>query len=555
VLTLRPYQVQALAGVDALIAAGQNRPAVVQATGLGKTVQFSAWLAEQHRLNPRGRSVVMVHRDELAQQARDEIHAYAPHLRPGIVMGSQSDHDRPVVIASVQTIGRRNASGGNRRREQIHSVRRGIVDEAHHAAAPTYRESMEYWGAFSGVPWLGFTATMKRDDKRGLGEIWQQIVERPDGGVWDTEWGVRNGYLVTPRGFRVKVPQLDLSQVRTRAGDLDVHDQATAMLDANTGAAIVKAIRDPELCRCDGTDRGVVFCPDVETAVTWAAEMNEAGIRTGVILGTTPKEERRRLFMAFRLGTIEWLCNAMVLTEGWNAPWCNVLIIARKTKSATLYQQMLGRGLRLFAGKTECRVLDVCGVTDMHGLAGLADLSMDGRVTPKDGQSLLEALEEFDAEQGESPFVSWDVVQQPAPVHRVVGTEIDLFGHSHSAWLQTRRGTWFVPAADLLFFLWPQADGLFGLWWVPKVRAQDAVLIQPDLPLEIGMALAEQHAAGYAPQETGKDAPWRQKGPVRAGQKRDLENLDLKIKRGMTAADAYDAMCVEIASRRLDWAS
>jgi len=549
-LDLRDYQRQGIDGANALIRAGSTRPVLLQATGLGKTVSGATWIAEQHQIEPRGRTLFLVHRDELAQQARDEIHGLAPHLQPGIVMGTQSDHDRPVVIGSTQTLGRRGKDGRNRRREQIHSVRRIVYDEAHHAASETAREILGYFGSFAGVPTLGLTATLSRADTRGLGEVWTDIVERPEGGLWDVEWGVRNGWLVTPRGFRVRVPQLDLSGVHIRAGDLAQEETATAMLNADTGAAIVKAIEDPSLVRCDGTDRGVIYCPNVDTAVSFAAEMNAAGHRTGVVLGSTPREERRRILAQFRTGELEWITNFGVLTEGWNAPWCNVLIIARPTKSAGLYQQMVGRGLRTFPGKTECIVLDVCGVTEIHGLAGLADLSMDRKIVPRDGQSLLEAMEEFEDEfGGKDPW--WE---DPAPpVHHVIGTEIDMFGKSHSVWLQTRAGTWFIPAADLLFFLWPQPDGLFSIYWTTKQAGTGSNLLQADLELDIGMALTEQHATTYAPQEAGKNAMWRQTGPIRPGQKAELKQWRIPVRKTMTAATAYDELCIAMASARLDW--
>lgn len=547
-LELRPYQEQALTGVDQALADGFTRPAIVQATGLGKAVELATWIARQHAAAPRGRTLALVHRDELAQQLRNKIHSQAPHLRPGIVMGPQDDYDRPVVIASTQTLGRLGKDGRNKRREKIHSVARIVYDECHHAAAPTARDTMAYFGAFAGLPTLGATATMSREDKRGLGEIWQHIVQRPGGGVWDTEWGIRNSYLADVRAWRIRVPQLHLEGVRIRAGDLAQDDTAEAMLDANTGAAIVKAIREFAPGR-----RGVVFAPNVEAALAFAADMNAAGIRTGTILGTTPLAERARLYAAFRTGDLQWLTNAMVMTEGWDAPWCDALVIARPTKSAALYQQMLGRGLRKFAGKQDCVVLDVCGATELHGLASLQDLSMDRLVKPREGQSLLEALDEFDdiemIENDGDPHRVFD-----HPVHKVIGTEVDLFGNSRSVWLQTagRMRIWFVPAADQLFFLWPQPDGLFALGRTAKERSEPAVGILSDLDLEVGMALAEQEALAYDPSSAGKDALWRQTGPVRAGQKRDLARYGLTAKRSMTAAQAYDQICIAMATVRLD---
>ncbi len=548
-LTLRPYQQAMLAEANRMVTAGTTRPQLVAATGLGKTVMFAADLTAFHQANPRARSVILLGRDELAEQARDKLHGQAPHLRPGIVMGTRNDYDRPVVIASAATVGREDKHGRSKRREAIHSVGRIIVDESHHVheGAPTWLRSVEYWGALAGVPTLGFTATPKPS------KLWQDIVRRPDGGLYDTEWGIRNGYLCDVRGIRVQVPQLDLSGVHMRAGDLDKGELAGQMLDANTGSAIVRYIHDILTPRF-GQRRGTVFCPNVATAEDFAAQMNAAGIPTGVILGTTPKDVRRRIYLAFERGELQWLCNAMVLTEGWDAPWCDAIIIARLTKVKELFQQIVGRGLRLFPGKTECIVGDVCGVTDLHDLAGMGDLA-GGEVKPRDGQSLLEALDEFDLEDNlDNGRAAWEPA--PPPVHRVIGTDVDLFGHSRSVWLRTGKGLWFIPAGAVLVFLWPQPDGHYSICRTLKngYPHQAPDVIQTDVTLEIGMALAEQFAEQYDPTTAGKDAAWRQKGPIRPGQKADLEAWGIERTPRMTAAQAYDAICTAIASSRLDWA-
>lgn len=538
----RAYQEEVLTGIDSLLASGTNRPAVVMATGLGKTVVFSHWIHRRVMSRPRERVVVWVHRDELAKQARDKIHSIAPHLRPGIVMANQRDHDRQVIVASIQTVSR----APYRRRDAIHGVGAMVADECHHAAAPTWRSTLEHFGAWAGVPTVGFTATMSREDGRGLGEIWEKVVERPDGGNWDTLWGVRNGFLADVRGIRVKVPRLDLSGVHIRGGDLQQDETAEAMLDANTGAAIVKAIHEFAPAR-----RGVVFAPNVATAEQFAADMNEAGIRTETIIGTTPVHERQAVYARFRTGETRWLTNAMVLTEGWDAPWADCAVIARPTKSSALYQQMVGRVLRPWpaGGKQDALILDVVGATELHGLASLTDLSEDRQVKPRENQSLLEAWDEFE----DSPELdTWQ--DAPAPVHSVVGTEIDMFGQSHSVWLQTAaKGIWFIPAGDMLFFLWPQAEGLYGLYAVSKQREMDAVLLQSGLHMEIGMALAEAEATEYAPEHVGKAAAWRQNGPVTKGQKAELARWGVTTGlTKMSSSDAYDKINVLIASRRLD---
>lgn len=548
-LALRDYQDETLLKVNQAIAAGENRPAIVHATGLGKTVTFSSWIAQRLAEQPRQRALVLVGgavAANLATQARDKIHSIAPHLRPGIVMANQRDHDRPVVVASVQTLSgsqTRNGMTSWPRREQIHNVGTIVVDEAHHAAAPTWRALLDYYGAFNGVPTLGCTATMSREDGRGLGEIWHRVVD-----VRDTIWGIRNGYLADVRGIRVHVPDLDLTGVHIRAGDLQQEETATAMLNADTGGAIIKSIYEFAPDR-----RGVVFAPNVATAVQWAEEMNDAGIATGVIIGTTTRDERAKIYAQFEAGKLRWLCTVMVLTEGWDAPWADCAVIARPTQVARLYQQMVGRILRLWAagGKVDALVLDVCGATDLHGLASLQDLSEDRQIKPRPGQSLLEAMDEFE-DDFDATHQGLDALGFHAPpVHSVVGVEIDMFGKSHSVWLQTDAGTWFVPAGDMFFFLWRKESGLYTLGMTPKERAERATPIQDDLDLEIGMALAEQCASDYAPQHAGRDASWRQTGPARPGQRADLRRYQRKAPKTMSAAQAFDEINRGMATVRL----
>jgi hypothetical protein len=128
-----------------------------------------------------------------------------------------------------------------------------------------------------------------------------------------------------------------------------------------------------------------------------------------------------------------------------------------------------------------------------------------------------------------------------------------MFGESHSLWLKTHGGTWFIPAGDSLFFLFEQPDGVFTLGLTTKNWAPGEPLwIQNDLDLQIGMALAEQYASEYAPEVVGKNAGWRQQGRATPGQRRDMERFGVKARKTMTSAQAYDEINRAIASFRLD---
>src|SRR5436190_21331894 len=165
-LPLRDYQRAAIDALHAGWQAGGTRLAVLLPTGAGKTVVFSHLAAEQHA---RGiRTLVLAHRDELIQQAAGKIRAVAPHLRVGVVKAERDEHrDVDVVVASIQTL------AGTKRREAIRDIGLVVVDEAHHAAAPTYMETLQHFGCFDRTPAAGFTATMKRENG-GLAEVWEE---------------------------------------------------------------------------------------------------------------------------------------------------------------------------------------------------------------------------------------------------------------------------------------------------------------------------------------------------------------------------------------------
>ena len=167
-LALRPYQHEAIDEILAAIANGINRPLVSLPTGTGKTVVFAHLLAQRG-----GRGLVLAHRDELLRQAADKLMLVAPGLNVGIVKAGENQVAAQVVVASVQTLSRPN------RLEQLPGdIETLVVDEAHHAVAPTYLRILEYLGAFNtnGPLCVGFTATPERGDGAGLGAVWQKIV-------------------------------------------------------------------------------------------------------------------------------------------------------------------------------------------------------------------------------------------------------------------------------------------------------------------------------------------------------------------------------------------
>ena len=349
-LALRPYQTEAIAALEDGWAAGLQRVAVVLPTGLGKTVVFAHLI---HQALAAGhRPLVLVHREELADQAADKIRSVAPDVSVGIVKAERDELDRDVIVASVQTLSRPNrrgrylgATAGRRRLI--------VVDECHHAAARTWIQLLEALGGFTpgGAKVAGFTATMTREDSRKLGDIWERVVyER------DILFGIGNGFLTDVRGKAVTVDGFDLGTVARSRGDYQDGALGEALEASGAGEVIAKAYTEHAADRA-----GVLFTPTVATAYSFAEDLNAAGIVTETITGTTSSEDRKLIYKRYRTGDVQVLSNCMVLTEGWDAPWCSTAVIARPTSSAGLYVQMVGRVLRPYPGKTDALVLDVVG--------------------------------------------------------------------------------------------------------------------------------------------------------------------------------------------------
>lgn len=362
---LRPYQTVTIHGgeIDLDVHKGVfpaweddvQRPAAVLATGLGKTVIFAeicSILVRQYA----GRPVILVHRDELVKQAVKKLRATDPGLTIGVIKANQHEVWADVVVASVQTLVRR--LGKSARAVMADRFTHVIVDECHHAAAPSYMQILKFFGCFDGGPGkaLGVTATLARADGVGLGGVWQEVVAE-----FGTVWGIENKYLAVPDAHRVQLDDLDLDAVKKLAGDWSVEELGGKMFKSGIPIAV--------LLNTEGRDafgrleRSITFAPTVACAFEWAKDYREAGIRTEVITGETPLDERDRIYGQLDRQEIDAITSCMVLTEGFDLESIEVVVIGRPTMSEPLYIQMIGRGLRLCEriGKKVCKIFDVVG--------------------------------------------------------------------------------------------------------------------------------------------------------------------------------------------------
>ena len=388
-MKLRPYQ---SAASDAIFTEWQEHDStlVVMPTGGGKTILFADVI---RRVFPR-RALVLAHREELIFQAQDKIQRVTG-LRADVEMGEYRadsglfDAAR-VVVSTIQT----QCSGGDGggRMGKFDPQRFGvlIIDEAHHATSPSYRRVIDYYKTNPALKVLGVTATPDRADEEALGQVFQSVAF--DYEVLDA---IHDGWLVPIEQQMVHVEGLDYSSIRTTAGDLNGGDLA-AVLEAEKNLQQIAAAS----LQIIGPRRSLVFTASVKAAEMTAEILNRH--RPGMaswVCGKTDREERRRILADFAAGKLQVVCNCGVLTEGFDDPGVEVVIMGRPTKSRSLYSQMVGRSTRPLPGvvdgpetaderraaiaasaKPSCLVVDFVGNAGKHKLVTSADI-LGGKVS------------------------------------------------------------------------------------------------------------------------------------------------------------------------------
>lgn len=504
IITLREYQEEAIKAVFDAWITDMRRPALVLPTGSGKTVIFShmvrdfhSWRTDVHGRNLGNggeRSLILVHRDELADQALNKLRETAPDLSAGKIKAASDDLEADVMVASVQTLSRDNRL---KRlllsQEPYGDVGLIVTDECHHGVAPSYRK---IYDAFPDALNAGVSATLIRGDGVGLGSVWDDVVYTKS-----ILWMISRGYLVDVRGQGVRLDHLNLAKVKTSAGDYQAKALGSAMVAADSPSVIAAALRTYAPNR-----RSIVFCPDVFSAHATASAI---GPGAAVVTGTTPTEDRRLIYKQFETGDIRVIVNCMVLTEGFDAPWADCAVIARPTKSQALYQQMVGRVLRPWPGKDDALVLDVTGVGGR--LSTLIDLAPGEIDTVRSGESLAQAAIRYETDQ--HTIMDVDSVAF-ALKHR----DLDLFQASSKSWLRTDGGVLFLPVANGFVFLWPAGDGRWDVGAAPA-RGKWRKL-HSNLPLGTAQAWAETSAddlTAYRSRNADKNNRWRKEaatGPM-----------------------------------------
>ncbi|KRN88175.1 DEAD/DEAH box helicase [Ligilactobacillus acidipiscis] len=378
-MSLRPYQQESIDRIQEEWKSGHKKILLVLPTGTGKTVVFTKLTEE---LVKQGKRVlIMAHRGELLEQAADKLFKITG-LRAAVEKAESTSIDSfyRVVVGSVQTLQK------EKRLNQFEPdfFDAIIVDEAHHILTDSYQRIMDH---FKDADVLGVTATPDRSDMRNLGEYFDSLAYE-----YSLPAAIKEGYLSPIKALTIPLT-LDLTGVKQQAGDFSTKDLGTAL------DPYLYQIADEMVKQCKDR-KTVVFLPLVKTSQKFKDILNSKGFRCAEVNGES--EDRKEVLQDFDKGKYNVLCNSMLLTEGWDCPTVDTIVVLRPTKVRALYSQMVGRGTRLSPGKKELLILDFLWHTERLELCHPASLiTKNDEVAKKMTENIADADGAVDLEEAE----------------------------------------------------------------------------------------------------------------------------------------------------------
>lgn len=389
-MELRPYQEEAREAVFGQWDSGVRKTLLVLPTGCGKTIVFAKVTEDSVRRGDR--VLILAHRGELLDQAADKIYR-STGLRCSVEKAEETCLRSwfRVTVGSVQTLMREKRL----RQFPADYFQTIIIDEAHHCLSDSYQRVLRH---FTEARVLGVTATPDRGDMRDMGEYFESLAYE-----YTLPKAIKEGYLSPIKALTLPL-RMDISGVGVSAGDFKAGDLVTAL--------------DPYLRQIAGEMRKycaerktVVFLPLVKTSQKFCQILNETGFKAAEVNGESG--DRVETLEAFGRGDYNVLCNSMLLTEGWDCPSVDCVVVLRPTKVRSLYSQMVGRGTRLSPGKNHLLLLDFLWHTERHELCHPASLICDSEEVAR---RMTENMEKepgvaFDIEKAERQAAE-DVVAQ-----------------------------------------------------------------------------------------------------------------------------------------------
>ena len=446
-MPLRPYQKKATTKIDEGLKAKISRQLLVMATGTGKTEVFSH-LPEilKHRLP--GQMMVLLHRDELAQQAIKKLRKRNPNLN--IQQEAGTEHCDPIsadaIVASVQTLGRKNTERLNKFNKQ--TLDKFVVDEAHRSIADSYHNVYNHFDLLQDNDsrlLLGCTATPTRGDGQGLGSLYQKIVY-----TYSLRQAIEDGYLVDVKGIRVDT-ETSLDGVSTKAGEYD-SKELSATVNTPLRNQLV-AVAYSEHC---SNRQAIGFGVDIQHSKDLAKTFRDNGINAEAVWGADPDRELK--IELFRKGKIHVLFNAQLLVEGFDLDTISCVVLAAPTKSGVVFSQRVGRGTRLPEGvdnlndipsdticKRDCIVLDVVDSSSRHNLITLPTLlGLPSGINLR-GRSLVGSAKTIEEKLKELPHLDFTTLKDIDKIEAFVN-EVNLFEVKFPAEVEANSDFTWHPA-------------------------------------------------------------------------------------------------------------
>lgn len=465
-VTLRDYQAAQAQSTREL---WHKHPSVliVSSVGSGKTTTFCYIVAERREM---GRALILAHRSELVTQAIDRLKMFGiePARDQAKDRAEHGHYAREVVVGTVQTVAARLQNYDPLDFATI------VIDESHHVVASTYRKIVDHFRQNPDCKILGVTGTPDRADEKALGQIFDATAEP----VYGIARAVADGWLVKPLQQFVELEGLDISKVRTTAGELNAGDLAQILEDEKLLRQIESAIVDRV-----GAMRTLVFAATVAEAelLTDIFNARTPGI-AGCVSGKTPDDVRLKTFSEFERGDLQFLVNVGIATEGTDLPHVECVANARMTKSRALYEQICGRALRTLPGivdglptpearlaaiagsaKPTALLLDFVGNSGKHKLMTVADIlggdmspehriKVNARIKrkgkPADIAEELQAVKEEEAKRREANLRARERRQRAVVDARYTTRDVDPFGSD-----AFRQSSFSAPTPKQLAFL------------------------------------------------------------------------------------------------------
>lgn len=470
-LKLFDYQRDAVDAIKTSWLGGMRRPAISAATGAGKTIMFAKAIEESGE-----RTLVVAHRKEIIEQAAQKIGYVIDPREIGIVMAERNQADYPIVVASIQTI------ANPKRIARLGRFGLVVVDEAHHATSPVYRNAMRLLGASGSGPTkaLGVSATWDRADGLGFDDVFDEIVYSI--GI---EQLIASGHLADISAIRIET-ELDTTGVRSNNGDFSAEQLSQRIVDSNYADTLAAAVKQY------ASDRiSLVFAPNVRTADLYRDALIAEGINAVSVSGETPRSEREQAIADLRNRRIQAIVNVGVFTEGTDIPIVDCVVLGRPTQSRALFQQMVGRGLRNYPNKTNCLLIDCAGASQRNTLQSVATLfGRDPQENKKQVKSVREWLEEEPMSQPGLGLGGEDLTSVGGKF-RQVAKQIEVIDRKKLAWQMIDNGAFIIPAGEHGQIVLRDNDrGLFDV--VRHSAKGDREILGSDLDIGYAQGIAEQ---------------------------------------------------------------